>query len=321
MKISITGGGGYCGATLVPYLLKKKHKVTVLDTFWFGDHLTNHPNLRKITGDIRKKADLVKAFHKADAIIHLACISNDPSFDMSPQLGKEINYDCFANILTAVKDSSAERFIYASSSSVYGVSDKPSVDEQTICKPLTDYSKYKLACEIMLRTVGTRNAAWTIVRPATLCGYSPRMRLDLVVNAMTIKAITQGVIPVHGGKQLRPNLHVKDMARAYEALLLANEDLIHTQTFNVGDKNFSLGEIAEKVKTEIPAKIEIEESKDERSYHIDSSLFNSRLNFETKYTLSGAIISIEKAMSFNMLKNPLENTDFYNILKIKELGL
>jgi len=321
MKICLTGGAGYVGSALVPYLLGKGHKVTVLDTFWFGDHLPNSPNLRKIPGDIRKRIDLRRAFEGQDAVIHLACISNDPSFNLNPNLGKSINYSCFQDILSIAQENHIKKFIYASSSSIYGVSNAKDVTEETEKKPLTDYSKFKLQCENDLRSFGM-GGVWTIIRPATVCGYAPRLRLDLVVNILTTHALINKKMTIFGHSQKRPNINVQDMIRAYDFVLNADERLIDRQAFNVGFENKSLCEIAETIKDVLKKDIEIDEepTNDPRSYHINSDKFLN-LGFKPEFDMKDAVLSIKKAYSKHKLHYPLSNPKYHNIKKMQELGI
>lgn len=316
MKVCITGGGGYVGSRLTPYLLRKGYHVTVLDTFWYGNFLDLHKNLTIIRGDIRNVKDLREAFKGQDTIIHLACVSNDPSFDMSPQLGKEVNYDCFKQILTISKEQKIKKFIYASSSSVYGVSELENVDEDSPKNPLTDYSKFKLQCETELRTFG---GAWTIIRPATVCGYAPRMRFDLVVNILTIQALVNKKITLFGTEQKRPNINIDDMCLSYEFVLEKNTD---KETFNVGFENLTLLEIAELVRKTLneDIKIEIQPTKDPRSYHINSDRIKN-LGFKSQFSIESAIKGIKKAYEEEEFFDPMNNPRYYNIKKMKELGL
>ena len=177
-KIFITGGAGYVGAVLVPRLLKKGYAVTVLDLIIYGkDVLPSHPNLNTVKGDIRNQALLEKLIPGHDAVIHLACISNDPSFELNPGLGKSINLDAFRPLVEISKNSDVQRFIYASSSSVYGIKDEPNVHEGMTLEPLTDYSQFKADCEKILLEYQSSNFTTVTIRPATVCGYSPRQRL------------------------------------------------------------------------------------------------------------------------------------------------
>lgn len=318
MKIAVTGGAGYVGSMLVPRLLKMGHEVTVLDTFWYGDTLNPHKKLKKLIGDIRQPQALRDAFKGADAVIHLACISNDPSFDLDPKLGREVNYEAFKGILKAVKVCNVQKFIYASSSSVYGVSDHANVTEDHPCKPLTDYSKFKRSCELDLKFQGVGHCKWIIIRPATVCGYAPRLRLDLVVNAMTIKAITSGVIPVHGGGQLRPNINIKDMVKVYEKALEAN---VTEKVYNAGFENKSLSDIAELVRKNVGDTVELkyETSNDPRSYHINSDKI-AEIGFQPTHSISEAISSLVTAKTLHLIKDVL-SSKYYNIQKMKELNV
>lgn len=325
-KIAITGGGGYVGAMLVPRLLAQGHEVTVLDTFWYGQDVfpscAGNPRLRLVKGDIRSYHNLMDAFRGADTVIHLACISNDPSFEMTPELGKTINYDSFAGIIKAAKENNVKRFVYASSSSVYGVKPERNVTEEMSCNPLTDYSKYKLMCEEDLKDFDCGTMEWVIVRPATVCGWSPRLRLDLTVNILTISALVNKKIKVHGGSQLRPNINIKDMVEAYVAIIEAPREKVHGQTFNVGFENMSVLAIAKLVKEALmdPAiGIDLEGAIDNRSYHVNSKKIEKVLDFKPKYTLSHAVNSI--LLSRHKLVNPLTNPIYYNVRRMKELGI
>lgn len=320
MNIAITGGAGYVGSMLTPHLVKRGHRVTVLDTFWYGDTLFDHPSLRKIKGDIRNKTDLRAAFTGQDAVIHLACISNDPSFDMNPSLGKSINLDCFMDILSTCNTENVGRFLYASSSSVYGLSERGEVTEDSPRRPLTDYSKYKLACETMIKTYGM-GGVWTILRPATVCGYSPRMRLDLVVNILTIQALVNKRITLFGQSQKRPNINIMDMVAAYEMILNAYDNAIDQQTYNVGFENLTLLEIATLVQQTIgdpEVVIALEPTKDPRSYHVNSDKIRE-LGFKPVVDIAQAIQSIKRC--YKEFKDPMNNPVFYNIKQMKELAL
>lgn len=328
MRIAVTGGAGYVGAMLVPKLLSLGHSVTVLDTCWFGEGVfptvQNHPNLTLIKGDIRKREDLWAAFRNAEAVIHLACISNDPSFEMNPDLGKSINYDAFQGIIDVVKECKVKRFIYASSSSVYGLREERDITEDMLCNPLTDYSKYKLMCERDLRKADMGDVVWTIIRPATVCGWSPRLRLDLIVNVLTISGLVNKKIIVHGGQQLRPNINISDMVRAYIAVLEAPKNKIHKETFNVGFENHSLHKIAMLVaKNLADPKIEIEytQTNDNRSYHVNSDKIADKIGFRPIHSISRAVGSIVLNYTGGKIRNPLTNPLYYNVKRMKELGI
>lgn len=329
-KVAITGGGGYVGSALVPHLLGLGYEVTVLDLFWYGDDIypslssEQRSKLHLVKGDIRKKADLAKAFADQDAVLHLACISNDPSFEMQPNLGKSINYDCFADIINTVKECNVKRFIYASSSSVYGVKDTPNVTEETSCEPLTDYSKFKLMCEEDLANADMGTTEWAVIRPATVCGYAPRLRLDLTVNILTISALAKKRITVHGGGQLRPNLNIQDMIRAYSTFLQAPKEKIHRKIFNVGFENKSVGDIAKMahdVVADPSVDVVVEPTVDNRSYHVNSDKVAREIGFTPKYTIQDAIGSLVVAFKEGQMKEPLTNSLYYNIRRMKELNL
>ena len=321
MKIAILGGGGYVGSMLVPHLLEVGHTVTVLDTFWFGNYLPKESKyLKIIEGDVRHSPDLRLAIKNQDAVIHLACISNDPSVDMNPRLGEEINYACFRNLIAILWECNIKRFIYASSSSVYGVSERVNVTEGAPTRPLTAYSRFKVDCEMELHLRKTPGY-YTIIRPATVCGYSPRMRFDLVVNKLTIDALIDKKITIFGTEQKRPNINIKDMCRAYEWVLCQPPLKVHTKSYNVGFENLRLPEIAALVKETLKNdSIEIVEKpvNDPRSYHIDSSKIRSE-GFLPLYSIADGIRSIKE--NIKSFVNPLENPEYYNIKQMKGLGL
>ena len=291
-KIFITGGAGYVGAILTPYLLAKGHKVTVFDLMMFGENvLKENSNLKIIKGDIRNTELLNRVLPGHDVVIHLACISNDPSFELNPTLGKSINLDAFTPLVEIAKKNLIERFIYASTSSVYGIKKEKDVSETMSLEPLTDYSKYKASCETILKKYESENFTPITIRPATVCGYSPRQRLDVVVNILTNLAYHKREITVFGGTQLRPNIHIKDMARAYEVLIEAPKSKVSGEIFNAGFDNYSVLELANTVKKVIGDDVNIKSSfsNDNRSYHISSKKIKKILNFEPKKTISDAV--------------------------------
>ena len=263
-NVLVTGGAGYVGNVLTPRLLKEGYKVTVYDTLYFGKETLplSHPNLTVLQGDIRDTAKLAKAFQGVEAVLHLACISNDASFELDEKLSTTINLDAFEPMVIAAKKAGIKRFVYCSSSSVYGVSDKPDVTEDHPLVPLTLYNKYKGMCEPLLKRHTDDNFTGVIIRPATVCGYAPRQRFDLSVNILTNHAVNANKITVFGGSQLRPNLHVQDYCDAVELFLTAPADKIQTETFNVGTQNLSLMQIAHLVRDvvsrEFPEKGQVE---------------------------------------------------------------
>ena len=252
----------------------------------------------------------------------MACISNDPSFDLNPQLGKSINLDSFLPLANIAKLSGVQRFIYASSSSVYGVKEEERVTEELSLEPLTDYSKFKSICEEVILEKNSSNFICTVLRPATICGVSTRQRFDLSVNILTNHAINLGKITVFGGEQFRPNLHVQDMARAY-LHILAQEKNTKSLIFNVGGENLSLDQIAFKVREQINPSLVIEHNnaQDLRSYRVDSSRILNELGFKPIYSVDQAIRDLQAAFLKNVFKNPLENPLYFNIKRMKDLNL
>lgn len=314
------------GSLLIPSLLKQGYAVKVIDTFWYGDDIYGEwgssPALEKVKGDIRDAAMLQRELKGIDAVIHLACISNDPSFELNPGLGKSINFDAFFGLLRSVRENQVKRFIYASSSSVYGVKAEPNVREESLCEPLTDYSKYKKMCEEVLSREGVGSGEYVILRPATVCGHGNRMRFDLTVNILTLHALVNKKIRVFGGGQLRPNLNIQDMIEVYRVLLEAPGKVIHKGIFNAGFQNRSVGAIAEIVKKQIgDPNIEIifEHSDDLRSYHINSDKIAQELGFKPKYTIEDAVKSIVVAYQNGIYKDPMKNSFYNNIRRMQEL--
>ena len=314
------------GSALVPALVAQGHEVRAYDLFLYGEDVFDPPpRLIKIKADLRDRERLVAAGQGCNAIIHLACISNDPSFELNPQLGKSINLDAFDHVLESVRQAKPERFIYASSSSIYGVKSDPNVMEDALPEPLTDYSKFKLECEHRLARADLPAATcWTIIRPATVCGYARRLRLDLVVNILTINALINRVIRVFGGPQLRPNIETGDMVRAYQVLLEAPREKVHREAFNAGYHNLSLDEIAALVKKTIgDPKMEIrhEPTNDPRSYHVNSDKISRVLGFRAQNGLEVAVRSLVDAFHGGKIKDGLKNPLYHNIKRMQELKL
>jgi nucleoside-diphosphate-sugar epimerase len=323
-KIFITGGAGYVGAVLVPNLLEKGYRVTVLDLMIYGAKvLPKHPNLNAVKGDIRDQSLLNKLIPGHDAVIHLACISNDPSFELNPDLGKSINLDAFRPLVEISKSCSVKRFIYASSSSVYGIKDEPNVHEEMVLEPLTDYSQFKADCEKILAEYQSDDFTTVTIRPATVCGYSPRQRLDVVVNILTNLAYHKREISVFGGDQLRPNIHIADMAEAYLALLNADKKKIAGKTFNAGYENQSVSKIAETVKNVVgeDVKLVTTPSDDNRSYHISSQKIKDEIGFKTTHTIQDAVQDLCTAFEKGLLPNSLNNEMYFNIKRMQNLEL
>ncbi len=329
-KIFITGGAGYVGSALVPKLLAKGYNVTVYDLYMYEYFFPEHPNLKQIKGDIRDKEMLVESSKGHDAMIHLACISNDPSFDLDPLLGKSINYDAAFNILEACKKNGIKRLIVASSTSQYGV--KPEgveVTEDILAEPTTDYAKYKLEVEKLISSGEIGDTEYVFVRPATLCGYTPRLRLDLSVNILTIHALINHKIKIFGGSQMRPALNIKDMIRFYELMLEAPGHLINGQAFNVSFANLTMMQIGEMVRDVVneyaegydDISFEVVPNNDNRSYKVNTDKAHKVLKFECKHDLKDAVISLIDAYNKGLIKDGLSNPLYHNISKMKEIHL
>ena len=323
-NIFITGGNGYVGSLLVPKLLKKNYRVSVLDLMIYGeDILDNHPNLNIIKGDIRNRQLLEDSIPGHDCVIHLACISNDPSFELDSDLGKSINLDSFKPLVEISKKSNVERFIYASSSSVYGIKEVENVTEDLELHPLTDYSKYKAECEKILKPFNDDNFTTVTIRPATVCGYSRRLRLDLSVNILTNHAYNNNIIKVFGGSQKRPNIHIEDMTDLYVELLEYDKEMISGKIFNAGYENHKIIEIANIVKNEISnnVKIEITSTNDLRSYHISSEKIYNELGFKAKKTINDAVCDLKDAFENGLISDSFTNPIYYNVKLMQQINL
>jgi nucleoside-diphosphate-sugar epimerase len=287
------------------------------------DNVKENPNLELYKGDIRDQSLLNKILPGCDAVIHLACISNDPSFELDPELGKSINFDAFAPLVDISKESGVKRFIYASSSSVYGIKEESNVTEDLPLLPLTDYSKYKALCEEVLLKKRAPGFVTLILRPSTVCGYSPRLRLDLTVNILTNHAINNRKITVFGGQQMRPNIHIDDMAQAYIKSLEWPDEAINGKIFNVGFDNFTVSEIANKVRTVVGEDIEIvtTPTDDNRSYHVSSAKINKELGFVAEHSVEEAIRDLVASFQAGKIPNAMTDSRYYNIKTMQELHL
>ena len=325
--VLVTGGAGYVGAVLVPKLLADGHRVRVIDTYWYGDYVLgavkSHPHLTEIKADIRDPEALDYALTGCTAVIHLACVSNDPSFELDPALGKSINFDCFPHMVDASIAAGVERFVYASSSSVYGIKETEDVAEDLPLEPLTDYSKYKALCEEVLLDKRRDGFTSVILRPATLCGYSPRQRLDLTVNILTNHAVNRGKITVFGGAQKRPNLHVGDMVDVYLRMLTYDARLIDGEVFNVGYENHSVAALAEMVRQVVDPNLEIETvpTDDQRSYHISSEKIGRVLGYRPRHTVEDAVRDLVAAFRAGLLPDSMTAPRYFNIKTMQALAL
>lgn len=316
--VLVTGGAGYVGAVLVPKLLAAGHTVKVLDLYVFGDVLAGvkgHPRLQEIQGDMRDEALLDASLRGCDAVIHLACISNDPSFELDPGLGKSINYDCFFPLVDLAKKHGVRRFVYASSSSVYGIKDVDAVTEDLPLEPLTDYSKYKAMCEEVLLSKRSPGFTTLILRPATVCGWSPRLRLDLSVNILTNHAVTNRKIIVFGGSQKRPNLHIEDMTDLYLQTLQWPDHRIDGRIYNAGWQNLKMMEIAEVVQSVVGPDVAIttQPTNDLRSYHVDSSKIQRELGWEPRHTVEDAVRDLVRAFQAGKVPQSMTDPRWFNI--------
>ena len=323
-SIYITGGAGYVGAVLVPRLLEEGCHVTVLDLMIYGEKvLPDHPNLTKITGDIRDQEILHTTLPGHDALIHLACISNDPSFELNPDLGRSINLDAFRPLVEISKNSGVQRYIYASSSSVYGIKEESDVHEGISLEPLTDYSRFKADCEKILSEYQSDEFTTVTIRPATVCGYSPRQRLDVVVNILTNLAYHKREISIFGGSQLRPNIHIADMVNAYIVLLKAPKEKIAGKIYNAGYENQPVRQLAETVQSVVGEDVKLitTTTDDDRSYHISSQKIKDELGFETTHTILNAVEDLCVAFDKGLLPNSLDNEMYFNIKRMQSLNL
>lgn len=325
-NVLVTGGAGYVGSSLVPKLLAAGHKVSVLDLYIYGDvfaDLRGNPNLRQVKGDIRDPKAVAKALEGCDAVIHLACISNDPSFELNPELGKTINYDAFRPLVRASKAAGVKRFIYASSSSVYGIKDEDEVTEDLSLEPLTDYSKFKAMCEDVLKEERAPGFTTLVIRPATVCGYAKRLRLDLTVNILTNHAINNGKITVFGGSQKRPNINIEDMSDLYVKCLQYDDATIDGKIFNAGYENHSVAEIAEMVRSAVGNGVEIvtQPTDDLRSYRVSSQRIRDELGFVPVHTIEDAVESLVAAFGKGQVPDPMADPVYYNIKTMQQINL
>lgn len=328
-RVLVTGGAGYVGSVLTPKLLDAGYEVVVFDIQYFGDDTLpkQNPRLTSIKGDLRDIAAFARAVAGCDAVIHLACISNDPSFILDPSLSKSINFDCFEPMVVAAKEAGVKRFVYASTSSVYGVSDAPDVTEDHPLVPLTDYNKFKGMCEPLLWKHIADDFVGVTIRPATVCGYGPRMRLDLSVNILTNHAVNNGKITVFGGSQLRPNIHVEDVSDLYVLLLGLPAEKIQGETFNAGYQNMSISDIALAVKAVVeeefpgrpPIDIVTTPTDDIRSYHVNSDKIRKAIGFQPKRTVEDAVRGLCRAFREGKLPNSLTDDKYFNVKTMQKL--
>jgi nucleoside-diphosphate-sugar epimerase len=303
MNILVTGGCGYKGSVLVPKLLARGYCVRVLDTMWFGNFLEDHPNLSVINGDVR---DIEKiSLEDIDAVIHLSSVANDPCGDLDPKLTWEISALATMQLADKAARSGVKQFIYASSGSVYGVKEEEQVTEDLELNPISEYNKTKMVSERVLLSY-TDKMVVQIIRPATVCGYSPRMRLDVSVNLLTMQALSKGKITVFGGSQVRPNIHIDDITDVY-LHLIDHPDI--TGVFNAGFENISILDIANLVTKYAPVEIVVTASNDPRSYRVNSDKLLAT-GFKPKKTVEHAVREIIEKYRSGELK---DEDQFYNL--------
>jgi len=315
-RIVVTGGCGYIGSILVPKLAQK-YRVTALDSMLFGNHLKQTENLTVIEGDIRDAQLMRSLLTDATDVIHLAAVSNDPSSDLDPAITISVNRDAVEGLANMAKECGVQRFINASSSSVYGVKEEESVTEDLSLEPITLYAKLKAETEKIIANAGGNGLTTVSIRSATVCGVSPRMRFDVIVNILAKSAIVNGVITVHGGEQYRPNIHIDDITDLYVLLLEMPGEKIDGKVFNVGSTNHRVKEIAEMARAEIGAEIHIDQNvNDNRSYRISSDKIKRELGFEPPRTIRQAFKDIKDAFASGMFPNP-DDDIYYNVKTVK----
>lgn len=328
-RILVTGGAGYVGAVLVPRLLGAGYLVTVIDLYLFGKSslaaCAADPRLTQLKGDIRDQHLMRHGLKGIDAVIHLASISNDPSVDLDPELSQSVNLASLEPLLQLSIAEGARRFIFASSASVYGISDSPRVAEDHALVPVSEYNRLKVACERVLFEYQSPKFTTVSIRPGTLHGASARQRLDLTVNLFTAQALLQGYITVFGGSQQRPCLHIEDMVDLYCLALIAPDDTVAGQIFNAGCENLSVAEIAQVVQRVVgeempqcsPIEIRTTFSDDPRSYRICSDKLNNVLRFRPRRTVAEGVRGLIAAFSKGRIPNALTDENYYNVKRLK----
>ncbi len=313
--VLITGGAGYIGSLLVPELLDEGRTVTVLDRFVFGPEplskVANHPGLTLVRGDVRSVEDVRSALRGADAVIHLAAISNDPSSELDPDVTRSINAEGTRLLMTEARRAGVRRFLYASSASVYGIKETADVTEDLPLEPITLYARCKAEGEDVLNELVTDEFVGVSVRSATVCGDAPRLRLDLTINLLTDQALRLGYIRVFGGTQMRPNVHIRDLTRFYRTLLDADPATVNGRAFNVCRSNASVGDLAEMIRDEVDPTLEIrtEPTDDLRSYHLSGRAAAQVLGFEPRREVVSAVQELRERYAHGL--DPDGGDDWY----------
>ena len=303
MHILVTGACGYKGSVLVPKLLARGYLVRALDIMWFGNFLEPHPNLEVIQGDVCDIDQI--SLDGIDAIVHLSSVANDPCSDLDPKLTWEISALATMQLADKAARTGVKQFIFASSGSVYGIKEEEQVTEDLELKPISEYNKTKMVSERVLLSYADRMRV-QIIRPATVCGYSPRMRLDVSVNMLTMQALSKGKITVFGGKQVRPNIHIDDITDVY-LHLIDHPDVCGI--YNAGFENISILDIAKLAAKHIPVEIEVTESNDPRSYRVNSDKLLAT-GFKPKKTVEHAVVEIIEKYRSGVVK---DEERYYNL--------
>lgn len=321
MVILVTGGAGYVGTRLANRLFRKGHSVRVLDNLTYGN-CGLFSGIDLYVGDITVPIDVKKAVKGVDLVYHLAAISNDPTGNLNETVTEAVNYVGSINVLDAAKNAGVKQFIFASSSSVLGIQEGENVTEETEPNPITIYSRTKLKAEKEILAAASDNFITTAIRPATICGVSPRQRFDLVINNLTGLAFFEKKITIYGGDQRRPNLTMEEMLRIYEMLInpCIDRALINGQVFNAGWDNMTVRQMAELVAAQVayvqnliePIQIETKPTIDQRDYHITSKKIETILGFTPKYKVPDAVFDLVQVMSQGFIPN-MVNDNYYNL--------
>lgn len=312
MNILITGGCGFVGTVLVAKLLEDGHQITVVDTQWFGNHLSPHPQLTVLMQDTRNVDSI--PLKNVDAVMHLANIANDPGVELNPTLSWEVNVLATQQLADRAMRAGVKQFIFASSGSVYGIKDDPQVTEDLELVPISAYNKTKMVAERVLLSYSDTMQVHCI-RPATVCGYSPRMRLDVSVNMLTMQALKNGKMTVFGGDQTRPNIHINDMVNVYRHFLAKPQ--LASGCYNAGFENISILDIAKKIQSKLPAEIVVSASNDPRSYRQNSDKLLAT-GFVQRFTVSDAIDDVISKYKSGEL---IDNDQCYTVRWMKHLNL
>ena len=317
-RILVTGGCGYIGSVLVPKVASK-YEVVVLDSMAFGNQIEGVPNVTPVKGDIRDYSLVNSVLDGVTDVIHLAAIANDPSSDLDPDMTRAVNRDAIVNLVDVAKSSGVTRFISASSSSVYGIKEEESVTEELSLSPLTLYAELKAESEKIVSVAANDSFTATSIRSATVCGVSPRMRFDVIVNIMAKLAATNQVITVWGGDQQRPNIHIEDITDLYALLLDTPSESINGKVYNVGAPNHSVKEIAMMAKEEIGETIEIDsDATDNRSYRISSEKIKRELGYVPQRSIRQAMRDIKQAFDIGRFQD-FDDDIYYNVRMMKKL--